>query len=425
MKNQGEYVMKNRGYTSFFLVLAFLVLVMVVNAQEETTVVDFWSINFSGGAGTDPLEEIITLFEEVNPDVRINLEVRSTDAHKEAMRLALNTDTAPDAYWMWGGLGLGGFYVDGAQILDDEYENFGWKERFVPAAMESAYYDGDLYGVPLSIHVLALFYRKDIFEAAGIEQVPTTYDELMAANDQLVAAGYIPLSMGGKYGWMTMRLIDQLMEYACGAEMHDALKSLQANWAEESCVVDAYTELARWTGNYMPEAYLGVEPTEGIIPVYRGEAAMQYEGGWIIPRLISDEQDLENWGFFPFPTDTDRIYFFSEQLFIARNSDSREASARFIDFWTSPDVQQQYGAVFGGASPTVGVKPEQDNPLSSSFYDLITSAPGIFWPADMALPLSVAQAYFKANDDIVAGVIEPSEAGAIVQEAIDLYLAQN
>src|SRR5262249_24212152 len=301
----------------------------LASAQSRDPVsLKFWSINFSGGAGTDPLKEVIRDFEQANPNIRIDLQVRSTDAHKEAMRLAINTDNAPDVYWMWCGVGLGGFYINGAEALSSYYQQYGWNQRFVPPALELAHFNGQLYGVPLQIHALAVFYRKDLFAKAGITTPPATYEELIAANDKLVKAGLTPLSMGGKFGWMTMRLIDQLLEKVCGPEVHDSLKSLRADWSQEPGVAKAYTELKLWADHYLPHNYLGVEPTEGIIPVYRGQAAMQYEGGWLIPRLIADGQDLNNWGFFPFPTGTDRIYFFSEELFITKRSQHKQRVAK-------------------------------------------------------------------------------------------------
>ncbi len=49
--------------------------------------------------------------------------------------------------------------------------------------------DGKILAVPTTTNMLQMFYRADILEEESIE-VPTTYDELIAALDKLVAAGY-------------------------------------------------------------------------------------------------------------------------------------------------------------------------------------------------------------------------------------------
>ena len=49
-----------------------------------------------------------------------------------------------------------------------------------------------MHGVPYTNHGMVVYYRKDLFEAAGITEEPKTYEELLAANDKLLAAGTIP-----------------------------------------------------------------------------------------------------------------------------------------------------------------------------------------------------------------------------------------
>ena len=56
-------------------------------------------------------------------------------------------------------------------------------DDFVQSLLEGTY-DGALYGVPYYAGARIMIYRKDLFEASGIE-VPTTLDEMVAAGEQL------------------------------------------------------------------------------------------------------------------------------------------------------------------------------------------------------------------------------------------------
>lgn len=58
--------------------------------------------------------------------------------------------------------------------------------------------DGKTYALPLSQNYMAIFYNGDIFEQVGITELPTTWDELMAVCDKLVAAGITPFAFGDK-----------------------------------------------------------------------------------------------------------------------------------------------------------------------------------------------------------------------------------
>ena len=190
-------------------------------------------------AEADEVKKVAQEFEAANPGVTVTVETRATDPHKEALRVSLNTDAAPDVFQMWGGVGLGGFYVGsgGVEPLTDTYTALGWQDRFLPNAVALSTFDGTVYGAPDNIHGMGLYYRKDLFDKAGITAVPTTYDELVAANQKLVAAGITPLSGAGKFGWMTMRLIDSLLELKCGADVHDQLVARTASW-DQACVTD-------------------------------------------------------------------------------------------------------------------------------------------------------------------------------------------
>ena len=46
-----------------------------------------------------------------------------------------------------------------------------------------------------------IFYAKDLYDAAGVTQTPTTVDELKAADDKLKATGVAPLALGAKDAW--------------------------------------------------------------------------------------------------------------------------------------------------------------------------------------------------------------------------------
>ena len=53
------------------------------------------------------------------------------------------------------------------------------KEDYEPVAWEGCKYDGTLYGVPIDVNMHALYYNQDLYDAAGIENPPTTGEELI------------------------------------------------------------------------------------------------------------------------------------------------------------------------------------------------------------------------------------------------------
>ena len=53
------------------------------------------------------------------------------------------------------------------------------EEDYEPVAWEGCKYDGTLYGVPIDVNMHALYYNQDLYDAAGIENPPTTGEELI------------------------------------------------------------------------------------------------------------------------------------------------------------------------------------------------------------------------------------------------------
>ena len=72
--------------------------------------------------------------------------------------------------------------------LDPYIEKSGYKiDDYWPGLLESAKYNGHIYGFPRDIEVNVLYYNKDIFKEAGVD-LPTdqwTWDDLVAAAEKL------------------------------------------------------------------------------------------------------------------------------------------------------------------------------------------------------------------------------------------------
>jgi len=72
------------------------------------------------------------------------------------------------------------------------------KDNFVSTVYADAVIDGEIYGLPLSVDALALYYNKDLLDQAGIPEAPATWPEFMEAvknstrfdkNGDLIQAG--------------------------------------------------------------------------------------------------------------------------------------------------------------------------------------------------------------------------------------------
>ncbi len=93
------------------------------------------------------------------------------------VQTALMNDTQPDILWgapsMTGVLATSGKLVDLTDLISDE-----WRSDIPEGLWDAGKFEGKTYSVPVEAGTLVLIYNKDMFEEAGIEKVPTTWEEL-------------------------------------------------------------------------------------------------------------------------------------------------------------------------------------------------------------------------------------------------------
>jgi alpha-glucoside transport system substrate-binding protein len=98
-------------------------------------------------------------------------------------------------------------------------------DNYAPVWLDLGSYQGTPYGVFHRVNAKSfVWYPKKAFEAAGYE-VPTTWDELIALSDQIVADGGTPWCVGmesqAATGWVGTDWMEDIMLRTAGPEVYD------------------------------------------------------------------------------------------------------------------------------------------------------------------------------------------------------------
>jgi raffinose/stachyose/melibiose transport system substrate-binding protein len=386
------------------------------------TTINYWITTQQGPAAT-ALKSMVQDFEKANPDITVNVTQKSTDNLKTSLRQAAGTPAMPDVYFQWSGLGLGGTYVKQGVDLDltKYYKEYGWDKRFTKSALSSVTQYGGYHGVPYTANVEAIVYNKALFAKAGITETPTTYDELVADAQKLKDAGITPIEFGGNVNWYVMRLLDNLLETNCGADLNDELTGLKADWSKEACVTKSFSELKTWASDYFNTGWVSMSDAQGQQLFYQKKAAMALEGDWFAGFLdqakFSPTSDL---GVFAFPTGTGRIYGLQQANYISKTSKNPDAAAKFLDFWMSKDTQTKYAGAWSQIPVVEGVTAKDNGVgLTEPFNELASEAKGQFQNNDQTFPLDVTTEYWRIMNGVATGSIAPKDAGKQMQTFID------
>lgn len=402
--------------------MALAMTLGMATTASAATEVTFWTLNTRQAA----VEPIVEAFNEANEDVKVTASFYDTDGIKDACKVSASSDSLPDMWFNWGG-SLGQFYVDNGKTYDlTAYaEENGWNDTFSSGALNLCTLSGQLCGYPTSYNVLGVYYNKTIFEECGIE-VPTTFEEFEAACATLKEAGYVPMAAAGLNGWHVMRWVELLVEHYAGAELHDKMNSFEESWDNEA-VVQALNKYKEWVdAGYFPDGFLTADPNDTIMSFGSGECAMDIQGQWYDGQLIQNELDVNNYGYFPFPSgDANRMSAFAEMTQFNKNLTDEELDAciRFMDFYYSDENVAEYGEYYNLPLPKTGATAPEDQINVDSMIET-SNTNGTFTITDQAFPTEVADVLFNAQDAIANDQMTAEDAAANIQAAIEEYLAK-
>lgn len=78
--------------------------------------------------------------------------------------------------------------------------------------------DGEIIALPYNVTTYNIFYNKEYFDKAGIVELPTTFEELLAVCEQLKAADIQPFLIGDSSGESTTWITSEFMIDQVGTE---------------------------------------------------------------------------------------------------------------------------------------------------------------------------------------------------------------
>ncbi|OQO93689.1 ABC transporter substrate-binding protein [Saccharomonospora piscinae] len=140
-------------------------------------------------------EGVIASYEDANPGVTVNLEMQSWENINDVIRTRVQSNEAPDILSIDA---FAGYVEDDLLYSAEELLSQETIDDFEDSFRENASIDGTQYGFPLIASARALFVNDELLAEAGVEEPPTTWEELRAAAEAVTestdAYGYgLPL----------------------------------------------------------------------------------------------------------------------------------------------------------------------------------------------------------------------------------------
>ena len=134
-------------------------------------------------------KQVADAFMKVHPEIKIETWNEPWDNYFtkiQALWASGDSKAVPDIAFLWP---APKYAAEGVlENLDPYIEKTGYNlDDYWPGLLESAKYDGSVYGLPRDIEANILYFNKDLFDKAGVEYPNTdwTWDDLVAAAEKL------------------------------------------------------------------------------------------------------------------------------------------------------------------------------------------------------------------------------------------------
>ena len=288
-------------------------------------------------------EAAVKRFESENPDVQVALNVYDHESYKKSIRNWL-TSASPDVVFWYVGNRMRQFVTPG--LLEDVSSVFTaqMSEELGKVATDLVTADdGKQYGVPYTYYQWGIYYRKDLFAAAGVTEKPKTWDELLAACEKIKTSGVEPIVIGSKDLWPTAGWFDYLNLRLNGYDFHMELMAGKVPYTDErvKALFQKWGELVE--KGYFVKNHASLSWQESQSLLYQGKASMMLIGNFIAANFPPEVKD--NMDFFPVPKMVQGMADYEEapmdSVHIPAKANNKEDAKKFLAFVARVDVQEE------------------------------------------------------------------------------------
>ena len=330
--------------------------------------------------------------------------------YEKQLTLGIASGELPDLVIL-DGCGMASFIQLGL-FGDISDADINWDE-YMEGPMESTMLDGKHYGIPFATNCTALFYNKDLFDAAGIDYPDenTTWDEFHEMAKALTKDG---VSGFGNAATNTDEGTFQCLQwlYTAGGSYTDIEDGVDAYKLMQEMIEDgSWTkECVNWTQSDVNNNFMA------------GNLAMQQNGPWQIPGIEANAPDL-NYGVTVLPKkDADSEQATSilggENMGVVNKDDTSGAEA-FLKYYDQTDVMVDAMKQYGSYPPKTEAAKDSywtDDPIQKAFLTQIDTSiprgPSASWP-------SYSSAIQTGFQEVMTSAKTPEQAAKDTQAAVD------
>lgn len=328
-----------------------------------------------------------------------------------------------------------GYVVDVASFMDPEWLSMNYLESWTDMATMQGPEGPITAGIWARFNGKSLvWYPKAAFEAAGYE-VPTTWEELVALSDQIVADGDSPwcvgIESGAATGWPATDWMEEVMLRTTSLENYDAWSfpadaDSRLPFTSPEVKAAAETLGSIWfADNYVLGGREGIASTffgDAPNPMFNdpAECYMHKQGNFITSFFPEGTVAGEDYDFFylpPIDEEYGRPFLIAGDIYAMFN-DRPEVRA-VMDFFSRGESLKAWLATGGALSPHNDAQLEwYGSEIERGIAEIVAGATSVRFDASDLMPGQVGSgSFFKGMTDWVSGTVDLDTALAEIDAA--------
>lgn len=349
------------------------------NKQESKSAEGKTTIRFASWDTADDVDaqqKMVDKFNEEHPDIQVVLEAYGSEFDTK-ISASMGSGDAPDVMYMWNYPA----YHDGLEPLDSYIEKEGedYKKNFYSTLWNYNSYDGQIYGLPVGFTTHCVYYNKDLFEKAGVEEPKDgwTWEDLEEKAKKINEAT-------GEKGF----------SFSMKPDPYDYEMYLWSNgtaYCDKEGKMEGYVNSDKALETYKmfqdmaKDGYAVATEKSGSDEFESGQTAMFVYGAWAVKKYTEAGVNFGLAKLPSFGTEKSASILSSSGVAIAKSSKNKEAAWEFVKYWTDEENNKsRIGTEFPVLVSVVESEKILDKPEYAPFYAMLDQS-GEYTPASFIM----------------------------------------
>jgi len=387
------------------------------SSSGETIELTMWDASWNEGV----TEKLLEKFHEENPNIRVKVEFFPDNGMSDRYLTAIMAGDGADLLsvnneWISTYAAAGGLLNLDESIANNNID----MTEFFPGVIDGITTQGSVYGMPYRAETHGIYYNEDMFEAAGADAMPETWEELLpilqGATTGDVSGIAIP---GGQMGNTSYQLINLIMSNGGSILTEDN----SASNLDSQEVIDAakfFVELHTVHG-VTPPSILENDNAAGR-SLFEGENTASFMSGpFDIDTIREANPEMNfNTAMLPYFEGKDRkVILAGWSTAVASHTKHPEEAFKVAEFLASPEISVEYSTTFSAREAMMSNEKYAADPLRKNLSEML--------PYGAVLPVipqltQIRQIMFEEIQLALAGDITAEQAMLNAHEKVDAIL---